>query len=94
LNLWKGRHIIVDNKRNVDSEMAICGLKMEEIIEILDEGIRIKVRRKGIQEKWFRCGNRIRIAVVEEYPDYWLLRHVGMIKATRKKLKVLKRGEE
>lgn len=89
---WKGRYVIVDNKRNVDTEMALCGYKMEDVIEILDEGVQIKDRRKGILEKWFRCGNRIRIAVVEGCEDYWLLRHVGKVKATKKKLKTMMRG--
>jgi len=95
LKRWKGRYVIVDNKRNVDSEMALCGFKITDVIEILVEGTRIKARGKGIHEKWFRCGKRIRIAVVEDCNDYWLLRHVGDGKASRKKLKLMKtRGEE
>ena len=89
---WKGRLVIVDNKRNVDSEMALCGYKMNDVIEILDEGVLVKDRRKVIREKWFQCGNKIRIAVVEDCDDYWLLRHVGKIKATRKKLRTMMRG--
>jgi hypothetical protein len=65
---------------------------MEDIIAILDNGKQIKKRKKGILEKWLNYGSRIHIAVVEDQEDYWLVRHVGNIKATRKKLKLI-RGE-
>ena len=90
---WKDKSIFIDNNRNVSAEMALCGLKMEDVISILDEGSQVKKRKKRIIEKWLQCGNRIRIAVVEDCNEYWLLRHVGEIKATRRKLKLL-RGDK
>ncbi len=44
-------------------------------------------------KKWIRRGKYIRIAVVEDCGDYWLLRHVSEITATKKKLKLM-RGEK
>ena len=88
-----GKVVIVDNNRNVDSEMALCGFRMEDVISILDDGFVIKKRKQGIFEKWLLCGRRIHIAVVEECEDYWLLRHVGNIRASRKKLKLI-RGDK
>ena len=46
-----GKIIVIDNKRNVDSEMARYHLKMVDVIEILDEGIQVTKRKKGIHEK-------------------------------------------
>ena len=48
---WHGKIIVIDNKRNVDSEMARYHLKMVDVIEILDEGIQVTKRKKGIHEK-------------------------------------------
>ncbi len=90
---WYGKIIIIDNKRNVDSEMARYGLKVADVIEILDEGTQVTRRKKGIYEKWLQRGKHIRIAVVEDCGDYWLIRHVSKITATKKKLKLM-RGEK
>ncbi len=90
---WHGKIIVIDNKRNVDSEMARYHLKIVDVIEILGEGIQVTKRKKGIHEKWLRRGKHIRIAVVETCGDYWLLRHVSEITATKKKLKLM-RGEK
>ncbi len=90
---WHGKIIIIDNKRNVDYEMVQNGLKMVDVIEILDEGVQVTKRKKEIHEKWIRRGKYIRIAIVEDCGDYWLLRHVSEITATKKKLKLM-RGEK
>lgn len=89
---WRGKIIVIDHKRNVDSEMLRYGLKVVDIIEVLEEGVQVTKRKKGIHERWLRHAKCIRIAVVEDCGDYWLLRHVGEIAATKKKLKLM-RGE-
>ncbi len=93
MKTWKGKTVTIDNNRNVGGEMALCGFKMEDVISVLDDGGRIRKRKKGILEKWLHNGSRIHIAVVEDCGEYWLLRHVGNIKATRKKLKLLRCDE-
>ena len=89
---WQKKIMVVDHKRNVDSEMVECDIDLECIIEALDNGVEVKKRKKGIIEKWNIVGKHIVIIVVEDCDDYWLIRHVGKIKATRKKTKIM-RGE-
>ena len=49
-------------------------------------------REKGIIEKWCQRGRIIYIVAIEDYDEYWLIRHVGKIRATKEKLKLM-RGE-
>ena len=87
---WCKKPIFLDHKRNVDSEMIECDIDFDCIIETLDSGIETKKRRSGIIEKWHQIGKSIIIVVVEDYNDYWLVRHVGKIKTTKKKLKLMR----
>ena len=91
--MWTDKHLIPDHKRNADREMVKLGLETSDIIEILEKGKQIRKRKENIIEKWYQQGKRIYIVAVEDMEDYWLIRHVGMIKASRRKLKILK-GEE
>ena len=93
MTMWAGKPLIPDHKRNADREMVKLGLETSDIIEILEKGKQIRKRKKNIVEKWYRQGKRIYIVAVEDMDDYWLIRHVGMIKASRSKLKIL-RGEK
>jgi hypothetical protein len=47
---------------------------------------------EGIIEKWCHRGRIIYIVAIEDFDDYWLIRHVGKIRATKEKLKIM-RGE-
>lgn len=89
---WKGKPLIPDHKRNADCEMIELGLETSDIGEILDKGKEVRKRRKGIVEKWYHQGKVIYIIAVEDCQNYWLIRHVGKISATKEKLRLLKEG--
>ena len=89
---WRKKPVVIDHKRNVDSEMIECDIDFDCIIETLDCGFEVKKRKKGIIEKWHQIGKSIIIVAIEDYEDYWLIRHVGKIKATKKKLKLMRGG--
>ncbi len=89
---WRGKQLIPDHKRNADKEMIELGLDTSDIIEILEKGKEVRKRKKHIIEKWYRRGKAIYIAAVEDMEDYWLIRHVGISKVSRKKLRML--GDE
>lgn len=80
-----------DTTRNVACEIIENNLDHEGIIDVLDSGTEVRKRKKGVLEKWKRSGSSIIIVTVEEREDIWLIRHVGRIKATRKKMKLLRR---
>jgi predicted PolB exonuclease-like 3'-5' exonuclease len=69
--------------------MVELGLEIYQVIELLETGAEISRRKKGIIEKWCHRGQSIYIVADE---DYWLIRHVGKIRATKDKLKIM-RGE-
>ena len=85
--MFRERPILFDKKRHVDKEMIDNQIDDLKIIEILEDGSEVKKRKKGIVERWLHKGRYIYIAVAEDYGDYWLIRHLGKIKATRKNLK-------
>jgi len=89
---WRKKPVVLDHKRNVDSEMIECDLDFDCIIETLDCGVEVKKRKKGIIEKWYQIGKSILIVAIEDCDDYWLIRHVGRIRATKKKLKLMRGG--
>ena len=84
--------MIPDHNRNADGEMVELGLEIYQVIELLETGAEVSRRKKGIIEKWCHRGKSIYIVAVEDYEDYWLIRHVGKIRATKDKLKIM-RGE-
>ena len=90
--IWRDKPVVLDHKRNVDSEMIECDIDFEMILETLNHGIEVKKRKAGIIEKWHQIGKSIIIVAIEDYDEYWLIRHVGRIKATRKKLKLMRGG--
>ncbi len=79
-----------DHNRNADNELVELGLEFYQIIDLLDNGSEVNKRKKGVIEKWCQRGKNIYIVVVEDYDDYWLIRHVGKIRATKEKLRLLK----
>lgn len=89
---WKNKPLIPDHNRNADAEMVELGLEIRQIIELLENGTEVSKRKEGIIEKWCHRGRNIYIVAIEDYDDYWLIRHVGKIRATKDKLKIL-RGE-
>jgi hypothetical protein len=72
--------------------MIECDIDFDCIIETLENGIEVKKRKSGIMEKWHQIGKSVIIVVIEDYDDYWLVRHVGRIKATKKKVKLMRGG--
>jgi len=90
---WKGKPLVPDHVRNADEEMIECSMGTEDIAEILEEGKEVRKRAKGIIEKWLHRGDFIYIVAVEDCDEYWLIRHVGKIRATKKKINLL-RGEK
>jgi len=89
---WKNKPLIPDHKRNADVEMIELGLEMHQIIDSLENGTEVGKRKKGIIERWCHRGKNIYIVAIEDYEDYWLIRHVGKIRATKDKLEIM-RGE-
>jgi hypothetical protein len=89
---WHKKPVVLDHKRNVDSEMIECDIDFEMILETLNYGVEVKKRKSGIIEKWHQIGKSIIIVAIEDYDDYWLVRHVSRIKATKKKLKLMRGG--
>ena len=87
---WQNKPLFLDHKRNVDSEMIENNIDMDDIIECLDLGQEVKKRKRGIIEKWNRVGGSVIIAAIEDCGDYWLVRHVGRITATKKKLRIIR----
>ncbi len=90
---WKNKPLIPDHNRNADGEMIELGIEIHQIIELLENGKEVSQRKKGIIEKWCHRGKIIYIVAIEDYDDYWLIRHVGKIRATKEKLKIM-RGEK
>ncbi len=89
---WKNKPLIPDHNRNADAEMVELGIEIYQIIELLENGTEVNKRKKGIIEKWCHRGENIYIVALEEYEEYWLIRHVGKIRTTKDKLKIM-RGE-
>ena len=89
---WRKKAVVLDHKRNVDSEMIQCDIDFDCIIETLDCGSVVKKRKSGIIEKWHQIGKSIIIVAIEDCDDYWLVRHVGRIRATKRKLKLMRDG--
>lgn len=89
---WKNKPLIPDHNRNADAEMVELGVELYQIIELLENGTEVSKRKKGIIEKWCHRGKNIYIVAIEDCDDYWLIRHVGKIRATQDKLKLM-RGE-
>ncbi len=73
--------------------MVELGLEIHQIIELLENGTEVNKRKKGIIEKWCHHGKIIYIVAIEDNEDYWLIRHVGKIRATKQKLRIM-RGEQ
>lgn len=88
--LWRGKPLYADVKRKAHEEILANELTEEELIEVLEEGIEMKRRRKGIIERWLRKGRFIVIVCIEDCHDYWLIRHVGRIIASKKKIRLLR----
>ena len=86
---WRGKPVIPDHKRGVDAEMINKDVTMDEILLTLDEGVKVRKRKKGIIEKWWLQKRTIVIVAAEDEGDIWLLRHVNRIRATRKKVKLV-----
>lgn len=84
--------MIPDHNRNADGEMVELGLEIHQLIDLLENGTEVSKRKAGIIEKWCHRGKNIYIIAVEDYDDYWLIRHVGKIRATNDKLRIM-RGE-
>ena len=87
---WRNKPVVLDHKRNVDSEMIECDIDFDCIIETLDYGSKVKKRKKGIIEKWHQIGKFIIIVAIEDCEEYWLVRHIGRIRTTKKKLKLIR----
>ncbi len=84
--------MIPDHNRNADGEMVELGLEIHQLIDLLENGTEVSKRKAGIIEKWCHRGKNIYIIAIEDYDDYWLIRHVGKIRATNDKLRIM-RGE-
>lgn len=89
---WKNKPLIPDHNRNADGEMVELGLEIHQLIDLLENGTEVNKRKAGIIEKWCHRGKNIYIIAVEDYDDYWLIRHVGKIRSTKDKLRIM-RGE-
>lgn len=72
--------------------MVELGLEIHQLIDLLENGTEVSKRKAGIIEKWCHRGKNIYIIAVEDYEDYWLIRHVGKIRSTKDKLRLM-RGE-
>ena len=90
LHKWRGKILVIDNYRNVDGEMLSLDVDMESVLDTLDHGVEVSRRKRGIVEKWRRSGRWILIVAVEECGDYWLVRHVGKIRATKQKTRLMR----
>ena len=90
---WRGRQVVVDHMRNADREMIECGISTADIIEMLEHGVSPVKRGKGIIERWIRDGMSIMIVVIEDYGDYWLVRHVSRVRCTKRLMRIM-RGVE
>ena len=93
MNGWKGRPLVVDHKRNVDREMLETGMTTSDVIEVLEYGVSPVRRKRGIIERWLRKGWRMTVVVVEDCGDYWLVRHVGNMRITRRLSRMLGGGK-
>ncbi|MDP6155165.1 MAG: hypothetical protein QF682_03390 [Candidatus Thermoplasmatota archaeon] len=90
---WKGKELVVDNYRNADKEMLECDITIDDVIWVMENGSEVKKRKKGFTEKWCHRGKHILIVMVEDRVEYWLIGHVGKIKATKDKMKILRGGK-
>ena len=69
--------------------LYICG----QVIYIMG-GINIYICSLGvIPEKWCQRGKHILVVMIEDRIDYWLIGHVGRIRATKEKMKILRGGK-
>jgi tRNA U54 and U55 pseudouridine synthase Pus10 len=89
MNEWNGRPLVVDHQRNVDREMLETKLTTSGVIEVLETGVSPVKRKRGIIERWLRKGWHMTVVVVEDCGDYWLIRHVGRLRITRRLSRML-----
>jgi len=87
---WRGKEIVIDRMRNVPFEMLESGISVQDLIEVLENGISPTKRKKGIIEKWMRQGWDIFIVVIEDCTNYWLVRHVAKRRINRNIAKLLR----
>jgi len=86
---WRCEPLLLDINRYADGETLDLNLDMHQIVDILEDGIEINKRKRGIVEKWCQRGKGIYIVTVGDYDDYWLIGHVGKIRATKDKSRTM-----
>ena len=87
--MFNKKPVIPDYRSGVLSELEKESLDIDDVVEILKVGFdctRSK-RKEAVIEKCHQRRDRIIKVVVLETNDYWLLRHVGSFKLSRKKIR-------
>ncbi len=80
---------MLDYNTGVISELEEECMDLDDVVNVLENGFdcpRSK-RRRGTLERGIQKKNRIVKVVAIETDDYWLLRHVGSFKLSKKKRK-------
>lgn len=87
--MYNKKPVILDYRSGVLSELEEESLDLDDVVEILEVGFDCSSskRKETIIEKCLQKKDRIIKIVVLETNEYWLLRHVGSFKLSRKKVR-------
>lgn len=86
---YENKPIIPDYKRGVLSELEKELLDLDDVVEILEKGFDCSTSKRdvAILERCIQKKDKIIKVVVEDAGEYWILRHVGSFKISRKKFR-------
>lgn len=86
---YRKKPLLLDYNSGVISELEEEDMDLDDVVYVLENGFdcpRSKRRREAL-ERCIQKKNRIIKVVAIETDDYWLLRHVGSFKLSKKKRK-------
>ena len=84
---YRKKPLILDYNSGVISELEEEDMDLDDVIHIMENGFdcpRSK-RKRGTLERCIQKKNRIIKVVIVETDDYWLLRHAGSFKLSKRK---------
>ena len=88
---YKNRLLIPS--KDASNEMYAIGLTTWECLDVLKDGFecRASKRAKNVEEKCLKRKNRIVKVVAVERERHWMIIHVGMITASRRRIRRMKK---
>lgn len=87
--IWKGKLIIPNMKRGATADMIKHDVTMGDVLQALENGTKVVKRSKGIEERWMLQGRTIVIVVIEDNGEYWGIRPISRVTASKHKVRLI-----